>query len=295
MANLKDIRRRIGSVQSIQQVTKAMKMVAAAKLRRAQANMHQARPYAQHLQQVLYDLLPQIDRQLLPTLQVRDVKARSLVVVVTSDRGMAAGFNVNLIKAAQNRIDELGRDRVELICIGKKGRDHFTRRGYNVVSAYVDFWSALDFEHALHIGRDIVARYESGAVDEVWIIFNEFVNVIRQNLREEQLLPLIVPEPDPAAQESGPHDTDPILFEPSMIDVVAGLVPRHLNIQVWRYLLESYASEQAARMTAMENATTNAGDVIERLQIQYNKARQAGITKEILDIVGGAEALRAAT
>ncbi|MCH7522009.1 MAG: F0F1 ATP synthase subunit gamma, partial [Candidatus Marinimicrobia bacterium] len=158
MASLKDIRRRIGSVRSIQQVTRAMKMVAAAKLRRAQINMLQARPYAQRLQQVLHSLMPQIDRQQLPALQVRDEVQRSLVVVVTSDRGMAGGFNVNLIKAARSRIDELGRDNVELICIGRKGRDYFVRRDYNVAASYVEFWSALNFEHARSFGRDIIAR-----------------------------------------------------------------------------------------------------------------------------------------
>lgn len=291
MASLKDIRRRIGSVQSIQQVTRAMKMVAAAKLRRAQINMLQARPYAQRLQQVLHSLLPKIDRQLLPALQVRVEVQRSLVVVVTSDRGMAGGFNMNLLKVAQSRIDELGRDNVELICIGKKGRDYFVRRDYTVAASYVEFWSALNFEHAMSLGRDIISRYESGSVDQVLVVFNEFVNIIRQDIREERLLPLVVPSGD----EGGQIDTGQVLFEPSMVRVVESLVPRHLNVQVWRYLLESFASEQAARMTAMENATTNAGDVIDRLQLQYNKVRQTNITKEILDIVGGAEALRAAT
>ena len=291
MASLKDIRRRIGSVRSIQQVTRAMKMVAAAKLRRAQINMLQARPYAQRLQQVLHSLMPQIDRQQLPALQVRDEVQRSLVVVVTSDRGMAGGFNVNLIKAARSRIDELGRDNVELICIGRKGRDYFVRRDYNVAASFVEFWSALNFEHARSFGRDIIARYESGSVDQVLVVFNEFVNVIRQDIRVECLLPLEVP----ASDDGEPIDAGQVLFEPSMVGVVASLVPRHLNVQVWRYLLESFASEQAARMTAMENATTNAGDVIDRLQLQYNKVRQTNITKEILDIVGGAEALRTAS
>ncbi len=286
MASLKNIRRRIGSVKSIQQVTKAMKMVAAAKLRRAQNNMLNARPYARRVRQVLASLLPQIDRELLPVLQVRGEIGRSLIVVVTSDRGMAAGFNSNIIKAAQTLIDELGRDNVDLLCIGKKGRDHFARRDYSVAAFYIDFWSGLSFDHAMEFGRAIVSRYVNGSVDQVWVVFNQFVNVIRQEIKRERLLPLVVPEGEEL-------DTSEVLFEPSMEAVVDSLVPRHLNIQVWRYLLESFASEQAARMTAMENATNNAGEVIERLQLEYNKARQAGITKEILDIVGGAEALRA--
>ncbi|MCH8837041.1 MAG: ATP synthase F1 subunit gamma [Candidatus Marinimicrobia bacterium] len=286
MASLKDIRRRIGSVKSIQQVTKAMKMVAAAKLRRAQNNMLNARPYARRVRQVLASLLPQIDRELLPVLQVRGQIGRSLIVVVTSDRGMAAGFNSTIIKAAQTLIDELGRDNVDLLCIGKKGRDHFTRRDYAVAASYVDFWSELSFDHAMEFGREIVSRYVNGSVDQVWVVFNQFVNVLRQEIKRERLLPLVVPEGEAL-------DTSEVLFEPSMEAVVDSLVPRHLNIQVWRYLLESFASEQAARMTAMENATNNAGEVIEDLQLKYNNARQAGITKEILDIVGGAEALRA--
>ncbi len=285
MVSLKSIRRRINSVQSIQQVTKAMKMVAAAKLRRAQMNMLQARPYANRIQNVLYSLLPQIDRQLLPVLQVREDVQRSLVVVVTSDRGMAGSFNINLMKAAQRRIDELGQDQVDLICIGKKGRDHFTRRDYNVDTAHVDFWSELAFDNAMAFGREITSRYANGSVDQVLIFFNQFKNVIVQELREERLLPLVV-------EEGEEIETAQVLFEPSMTEVVDSLVPRHLNIQVWRYLLESFASEQAARMTAMDNATQNAEEVIERLQMEFNKARQANITKEILDIVGGAEALR---
>jgi len=286
VASLKDIRRRIGSVKSIQQVTKAMKMVAAAKLRRAQNNMLNARPYANRIQQVLANLLPQIDRQLLPALQVRDEIKRSLVVVVTSDRGMAAGFNSNIIRTAHGLIEELDRDTVDIICIGKKGQDYFARRDYNVVAAYIDFWSELDYHHAMAIGRDLKSRYVDGSVDQVRVVFNQFVNVLRQEIRQERLLPLVVPE------EAEPN-TGEVLFEPSMAAVVESLVPRHLNIQVWRYLLESFSSEQAARMTAMENATNNAGDVIDRLQLQYNKARQAGITKELLDIVGGVEALSA--
>ena len=285
MASLKDIRRRIGSVKSIQQVTKAMKMVAAAKLRRAQINMLNARPYARRVRQVLASLLPQIDRELLPVLQVRGQIGRSLIVVVTSDRGMAAGFNSTIIKEARTMLDELGRDNVDLLCIGKKGRDFFTRRDYAVAASYVDFWSELSFDHAMEFGREIVSRYVNGSVDQVWVVFNQFVNVLRQEIKRERLLPLVVPEGEAL-------DTSEVLFEPSMEAVVDSLVPRHLNIQVWRYLLESFASEQAARMTAMENATNNAGEVIETLQLKYNNARQAGITKEILDIVGGAEALR---
>ena len=287
MASLKNIRSRIGSVKSIQQVTRAMKMVAAAKLRRAQNSMLQARPYANRLRDVLYNLLPQVDREQLPVLQVRPEINRTLMVVVTSDRGMAAGFNNNLIRRAQDHIDKLGKENVSLICVGRKGRDHFRRRDYPTVASYIDFWSALSFEHATGLGAEIVGRYESREADQVLVYFNEFGNVMRQDIRLEKLLPLQV-------EEGTDIDTREVLFEPSREEVVAGLVPRHLNVQVWRYLLESFAAEQAARMTAMDNATENAGEVISHLQLVYNKARQAGITREILDIVGGAEALVAA-
>lgn len=287
MASLKEIRRRIGSVKNIQQVTRAMKLVAAAKLRRAQINMQQARPYAHRLRDILYNLLPQIDRELLPVLQARSDVKRSLIVVVTSDRGMAAGFNNNLIRRAQTRIDELGKDTTDLICVGRKGRDHFRHREYNIVASYIDFWSDLNFEHATSLGAEIVGRYESGEVDQVIVFFNEFYNVMRQDIQIVKLLPLVL-------EEGAEINTQEVLFEPDRAQVVASLVPRHLNVQVWRYLLESFASEQAARMTAMESATNNAADVIASMQLEYNKARQAGITTEILDIVGGAEALTAA-
>ena len=286
MANLKNIRERIGSVKSVQQVTRAMKMVAAAKLRRAQINMSQARPYAHRLRDMLYNLLPQIDREALKVLELRPKVARTLIVVVTSDRGMAAGFNINVIKQAEAMINEIGKDRVDLICVGRKGRDHFRRKNYEIAASYVEFWSDLQFHHATSLGAEFIGRFTSGSVDQVLVFFNEFVNVLKQDIRQEQLLPLVV-------EEGALIDTSDVLFEPSREEVVAGLVPRHLNVQIWRYLLESYAAEQAARMTAMENATTNAKDVIRALELSYNKARQAAITSEILDIVGGAEALNA--
>ncbi|MEE9162680.1 MAG: ATP synthase F1 subunit gamma [Candidatus Neomarinimicrobiota bacterium] len=287
MADLKIIRGRIKSVKSIQQVTRAMKMVAAAKLRRAQLNMQQARPYANRLKDVLNSLMPQIDRRLLPVLQIRPAVRRVLLVVVTSDRGMAGSFNANLVKAAELKIGELGREQVDLVCIGRKGRDHFTRRDYEPMATHVEFWSELGFQHAMEFGAEIVAAFVSGQVDQVLVFYHRFKNVMVQEIRQEQLLPL---ELEPGK----PVGTSQVLFEPSMPDVVNSLVPRHLNVEVWRYLLESYASEQAARMTAMDNATQNATEVLEKLQVEFNKARQSGITREILDIVGGAEALRAA-
>ena len=282
MANLKDIRNRIKSVKSIQKVTKAMKMVAAAKMRRAQERMEQSRPYSQSLMKVIQHLLPDVDRDILPLLDVRDIK-RKAYVVVSADRGLAGAFNTNLLKVAQKGIDEFGQDNVDLFCIGKKARDHFKRRGYNIIENHVDFWAEMEFDSAMMIGRSIIDYFTSGKVDEIHVVYNYFINVAQQEVKSEVLLPLIYEESNGVA-----HDR---LYEPSKEELVSSLIPRHLNVQMWQYLLESYASEQAARMLAMENATTNAQDMIKDLTLEFNKARQAAITTEMLEIVSGAEAL----
>ena len=282
MANLKDIRDRIKSVRSIQKVTKAMKMVAAAKMRKAQERMEQARPYSNSLSEVIEHLLPDIDRERLPLLNLREIK-RKAYVVVCADRGLAGAFNTNLLKIAQKEIDEFGKDQVDIFCIGKKARDHFTYRNYNIIESHVDFWAEMEFENAMMIGRSAIDHFTNGAVDEIHVLYNYFVNVAQQEVRSETLLPL-----NYETNESGPSDR---LYEPSKEELVNTLIPRHLNVQMWKYLLESYASEQAARMLSMENATSNAQDMIKDLTLQFNKARQAAITTEMLEIVGGAEAL----
>lgn len=284
MANLKDIRTRIKSIKSIQQVTRAMKMVAAAKMRRAQERMEQARPYTHRLKEVIQTFLPDIDRSLLPLLEVRDVK-RIAYVVITSDRGLAGSFNTNIIKIAQSEIDSFGKENVDLFCIGKKGRDYFKRRGYTIIEEHIGFWNELDFNYAMKLGNGIISHFTSAKVDEVRTIFNQFKNVAVQEIVQETLLPLVYADGEKPVRE------DDRIFEPSKDVIVQSLVPRHLNVQLWHYFLESYASEQAARMVAMENATSNAGDLIKSLQLEYNKARQASITTEMLEIVGGAEAL----
>ncbi len=283
MANLKDIRDRIKSIKSIQQVTGAMKMVAAAKMRKAQERMEQARPYSNRLSELIKELLPDVDRDLLPLLDTRE-KSRYTYVVITSDRGLAGSFNTNVLKTAQKEIDDLGKENVDLICIGKKARDHFKSREYNIISEYLDFWNELSFDHAIQYGKEIVARFVSGEADHVQVVYNEFVSVATQTVISEQLLPLEYDQEEQKAEDK--------IFEPSKDEIVLNLIPRHLNVQVWKYLLESYASEQAARMLAMENATTNAQDMIRDLTLEFNKARQTAITMEILDIVGGAEALK---
>ena len=282
MANLKDIRDRIKSVKSIQKVTKAMKMVAAAKMRRAQERMEESRPYSNSLAEVIQHLLPDIDRDALPLLDVRDVK-RKAYVVVSADRGLAGAFNTNLLKVAQKEIDSFGKEKVDLFCIGKKARDHFKRREYNIIKSHVDFWADMEFNSAITIGRSIIEHFTSGKVDEIHVVYNYFINVGQQEVKSEVLLPLIYEEKNGVT-----HDR---LYEPSKEELVSSLIPRHLNVQMWKYLLESHASEQAARMLSMENATTNAQDMIKDLTLEFNKARQAAITTEMLEIVSGAEAL----
>ena len=283
MASLKDIRDRIKSVKSIQKVTSAMKMVAAAKVRKAQEKMEQARPYTHALEDVIHHILPDVDRNMLDLLEVRDIK-RKAYVIVSADRGLAGAFNTNIIKIAQNEIDHFGKENVDLFCIGKKSRDYFKRRNYNIVESHTEFWNELNYDNAMMIGRSVVEHFTSGKVDEIHVVYNYFVNLAQQEVKSEVLLPLVYDDEDLNERDR--------LYEPSKERLVSSLVPRHLNIQIWKYLLESYASEQAARMLAMENATTNAGDMIKNLTLEFNKARQAAITTEMLEIVSGAEALK---
>ena len=282
MANLKDIRDRIKSVKSIQKVTKAMKMVAAAKMRKAQERMELSRPYSDSLSEVIKNLLPDVDRSLLPLLEVREIKKKAYIVV-SADRGLAGAFNSNVLKIAQKEIDDFGVENVDLFCIGKKARDHFKKRNYNIINSHIDFWSGMEYDSAMMIGRDIIDHFISSKVDEVHVVYNYFVNVAQQKVKSEVLLPL--------KYETASNEVSDRLYEPSKKEIVKSLIPRHLNIQMWKYLLESYASEQAARMLSMENATTNAEDMIKDLTLEFNKARQAAITTEMLEIVGGAEAL----
>ena len=285
MANLKDIRDRIKSVKSIEQVTNAMKMVAAAKMRRAQENMEKARPYSSRLAEMLESLIPEIDRSLMPELNVRPVE-RTMFMVITADRGMAGAFNHNVLREAHQGIDAVGKENADIYCIGKKACGYFKNRNYPIALEVKEFWNALSYEHAMKFGAEIVSRYVKGQVDQVQVIYNRFVNVAHQEIRSETFLPMSY---DPEKKDASYRPER--LFEPSKEAVVKSIIPSYLNTQIWQYLLESYASEQAARMVAMENATTNAQDMIKDLSLQFNKARQTAITTEMLEIVSGAEAL----
>ena len=282
MASLKDLRNKIKSIKSIQQVTNAMRMVAAAKLRKSQENMEKSRPYTNAIEEMINHLIPDIDRSLLPILETREIK-KKLFLVVSADRGMAGAFNSNIIKRTEQKVVEFGSPNSSLICIGKKSHDYFKTRDYNIVDSYRDFWNTLDISIALKIGDVIINKYLNKEIDAVEVIYNEFVSVASQKIICKSFLPI--------TYEVDKKESCDLLYEPSKEDVVKTLIPKHLNVQLWQFLLESNASEQAARMVAMENATDNAGEMISDLSIEYNKARQAAITTEIIEIVSGANAL----
>jgi F-type H+-transporting ATPase subunit gamma len=296
MATLRDIRRRIVGVKSTQKITKAMKMVAAAKMRRAQEAIVQARPYARKMAEMLRHMSDKVNATAYPLLQVRPVVTVA-IVVVTADRGMCGAFNANIIRTAANRIEELYRQQqtggnLRLYCVGKKGADFFTKRAYPVSSKYIGIFNGLNFGTARSIVAELTGAYLRGEIDRVEVIYNEFKNAAQQRIVVEQFLPLV--QDQPAGNTSPAHGQVDYIYEPSSAEIISALVPKHLNFQIWRVLLESNAAEQGARMTAMENASTNARDLIRTLQLSYNKARQASITKELLEIVSGAEALKQA-
>jgi F-type H+-transporting ATPase subunit gamma len=294
MATLREIRGRIVGVRKTQKITKAMKMVAAAKLRRAQKNVVAARPYAKKMHELLRFLTANADVSENVFIRPRAVRAVALVVV-TADRGFCGGFNSNLIKFALNHAatkyaDVLNGGNLKIFCVGKKGADIFTKRGFHIVAKYAGLFNRLVFTQAQMIVREIVDGYLKEQYDVVEIISNEFKSVSQQQIVVQQFLP--IPRQVDASDQP-PPDID-YIFEPSRIKILESLLPRHLNFQVWRILLESNAAEEGARMVAMENATENASDLISTLELQYNKARQAAITKELLEVVSGAEALKKA-
>lgn len=286
MATLRDIRRRISSVKSTQQITKAMKMVAAAKLRKAQERLNNAKPYAYRLGQLLTHVAAKEDRSLHPLLAEREPK-NICYVIVTSDRGLCGSFNGNIIRQAKTGIDaQNAENKVSIIPVGKKGFEHFARRNYDVIEKYVSFFDDLEFKHAVEISSLIQNMYQTKELDRVFVVYNEFKSAAVQRLIVEQLLPI---QPQLPEFEKYPVD---YIYEPSARRILDEICPKNLNIQIWRILLESYAAEQGARMVAMESATDNAQEMIYDLTLYYNKVRQATITREIAEIVGGAEALR---
>jgi len=300
MATLKEIRGRIKSIKNTQQLTKAMKMVAAAKLRRAQDKALMARPYANKLKELLSSLSSKVDTSLNPLLITREEVKSVLVIVVTADRGLCGAFNTNIIKMAQSAINEELSEyhksgNLKMICAGRRGHDYFRKRGYDIVKGYSAIFQNLEFSSAKEIVDIATDLYLKGEVDKVIIFNNEFKNVVSPTLVTDVFLPI------QSSEVKGDDDTEervkevvPIadyIYEPSPEGIINELIPKHLNTQMWRVLLESNAAEQAARMTAMDSATDNAKELIRSLSITYNRARQAAITTEINEIVSGANAL----
>ena len=282
MATLRELRTRVASISNIQRVTNAMQMVAAAKMRRAQDAILAARPYAVQLDRVLRRLQGSVDTSQHPLLSERD-GPRSLLVVVTADRGLCGGFNGNICRYALTELNQS--DDVALITIGRKGRDFFRNRDFEITEDYPDVFRDLDFSQAVQIGRDLMKRFVSDEVDRVVLLFSEFRSVSQQIPMATQLLPIVPGEEN--EEESGLD----YIFEPEPDGLLQELVPRQINMQIWRALLESNAGFYAAQMTAMDNATKNAGEIMEELTREMNKERQASITLELMDIVGGAEAV----
>lgn len=276
MPNLKEIRRRITSVRSTQQITKAMKMVAAAYFRKAQQRIEKARPYSLKLRETIASLAAHTDINRHPLLSVRDPE-HTAVMVVAGDRGLCGSFNSNIFRKGESFLkgDE------NIIAVGKKSVEYFKKHDFNVVQKHSGIFKELNFGHAVSIGEMLAEYYIENKLDRVLLLYNEFKNAAQQFVILEQLLPL------KPAEDVEPYPQE-YIFEPSPEAVLNRILPLHLNMQIWRVLLESNASEQGARMTAMDNATDAAQDMIDSLTLKYNKARQAAITSEIMDIVGGA-------
>jgi F-type H+-transporting ATPase subunit gamma len=306
MPTLLDYRRRIRSVKSTQQITRAMKFVAAAKLRRAQEGVFAARPYAHEIVRVLRSAAARMEEAVHPLLERRR-EGKVLIVVLTGDRSLAGAFNANVLRRAMAFARELSSKQIEGIAIGKKGRDTLRKRGWKLTAEYLGVSSKVEFSKAREIAAKIADLYANKEVDAVYTVYNEFKNVLVQRLRVEKLLPIdpvvlgsqaeeIVTEAGTAQRESLPQELAPsgegllvdYIYEEPVHEIFDHLVPRYLESEVFRVLLESAAAEHAARMTAMDSATRNASELIDRLTLEMNKIRQASITKELIEIVSGA-------
>ena len=283
MANLKNLSERIKSVTSIQQVTKAMKMVAAAKVKKAQDKMEISRPYARNTKELICRILPQISSTDISLVEKRNVNNIGMIIV-TSDRGFAGSFNSSVIRLAEKEIEKIGKDKVQLFCLGKKASEYFSKRDYNVKETFFDFWKDMSYDTASDISKTFISAFENQDIDEVRVIYNRFRTLASQDLIMEKVLPVDFS----VDYNITNYNYD---YEPGQKEIVSTLIPKHINVQMWQQLLESYSSEEAARMIAMDNATENAKEIIKELKLEFNKARQAAITTEMLEIVGGAEAL----
>ena len=286
MPSLKDIRKRIGSVKNTQQITRAMKMVAAARLRKAQEGIETLRPYSYRLRDVIAELAYRSDFSDHPLLEQREPKNIELLVL-TSDRGLCGGFNANINRTTSRYIaeNEKGHERIVLDIVGRKGNEYFKRRETPIKNYFDDVVANVNLQTASTIAEKVMGDFLEGDLDAVYVVYNEFKSAITQEIVVEQLLPIV-----PATYDDNANATD-FIYEPSKEAVMDAVLPRHLTVQIYRMLLESLASEMGARMSAMDSATSNAGELIDRLTLQYNRARQANITAELMEIISGAEAI----
>ena len=296
MASLREYRKKIKSVRSTQQITKDMKMVAAARLRKAQSRILAARPFAWKMRDLLADLAGREvslnaadpgEQLSLPHPLLRSLQTNKIaILLVTADKGLCGSFNTNLLKKAAETLKQNEGKELKLFVVGKKGRDFFKRLGYPVVAEYVQIFNQLSYTHAEIVGKDLIDIFLKEEISEVLMIYNEFKSVIQQKLTVERLLPIARPE-----KFSESHKAD-FIYEPPKEMLLEVLLPRYIKSQIFRVLLESYAAELGARMAAMDSATKNAKELIESLTLRLNRTRQAMITREIAELVGGAEALK---
>jgi len=290
MPSLLDLRRRIRAVKSTQQITKAMKMISASKLRRAQDRVIGARPYARQMERVLNSVASRVDPLLHPLLtEHEDAESKALLIVVTADKGLCGGFNTNIIKAASAYIAGTRATGVELGLVGRKGRDFFKRRGFPVAFEEIGVFQRVQYADAKRIADAAIEAFVSGRVSKVAVIYNEFKSVMQQRVTTEPLLP--IPKSAVAGAQADVSAVVDYIYEPEPAEILGGLLPKHIEIQIYRALLESAAAEHAARMTAMDAATKNSSELIDGLTLYMNKVRQAAITREIIEVVSGAQAL----
>lgn len=294
MPSLKEVKSRIQSVVSTQQITKAMKMVAAAKLRRSQDRIIQMRPFAQKLAAILQNLsAAQSSDDSSNWYSVVREEKKILIIAISADRGLCGSFNSNVFKGVQNRISEkyseqFRKGNVTILPIGRKAMDYFTKRKYDVIGQYSALFQNLSFENVSEVGEFLMKEFRLGHFDRMEVVFNEFKNVATQILRVEQFLPVIPPQAEETASRVD------YLYQPNQEEILTGLIPKSLKVQLFKAMLDSDAAFNGAQMTAMDKATENAGELLKELRLSYNRTRQAAITKEILEIVGGAEALKSA-
>ncbi len=288
MAKLRDIKRKIQAIRKTMQITRAMNMVAAAKLRRVQTRAENFAPYAEKFSEVLGNIAGRVEPEIHPLLVKRDEIRRCLLILFTADRGLCGSFNTNLINAAESWLkekEEKGGVKCEIIAIGKKGRDYFQKRGYEIVESYINVYGKVDMKFISQLSEKFIKRYVSEEIDEVYMLYSRFINVLRQVPTVVKLIPIEPPKTEKAP--SGEY-----ICEPNPEELLIQLLPKYINIQLMNAFLQNETSEHAARMTAMDNATKNCSDLIKDLTLLYNKARQASITAELMDIVGGAEAIK---